>query len=184
MRASPHSSSRLDAPFKAFALAIALAAATVAGAAETIDRVLAVVAGQLITQSDLNAMRDLGIVSPSPAASDPTADVLARLTDRELMLAEVERYAPPEPDSADIDREFAVVRARFPSQKAFDDVLARSGFDVMHVREIVRQNLRLKAYLDQRFAVANNDEQRRQMLIDDWVAGLRRRTPPVNLYRK
>jgi len=174
----------LDAPFKAFVLAITLAVASVAGAAETIDRVLAVVAGQLITQSDLNAMRDLGIVSSSPDASDADGDVLAKLIDRELMLAEVERYAPPEPDPVDIDAQFAAVRARFASQKAFDDVLARSGFDVMHVREIVRQNLRLKAYLDQRFAVANNDQQRRQMLIDDWVVGLRRRSPPVNLYKK
>ena len=90
---------------------------------------------------------------------------------------------PPEPESANIDREVAVVRARFPSQKAFDDVLARAGFDLGHVREIVRQNLRLKAYLDQRFAVAT-DEQRRQTMIDDWVAGLRRRTPAINLYKK
>ena len=169
---------------KSFVLAIALASAAAGVCAETIDRVLAVVAGQLITLSDLNAMRDLGIVTAAPNSSDPTADVLAKLIDRELMLAEVERYAPPEPDPADIDREVAVVRARFPAQKAFDDVLTRAGFDVGHVREIVRQNLRLKAYLDQRFAVASLDEQRRQMLIDDWVAGLRRRTPAINLYRK
>ena len=76
------------------------------------------------------------------------------------------------------------MRARFASQKAFDDVLTRAGFDVGHVHEIVRQNLRLKAYLDQRFAVASADEPRRQMMIDDWVAGLRRRTPAINLYKK
>ena len=151
--------------------------------AETIDRVLAVVAGQLITLSDLNAMRDLDIITAAPNSSDPTADVLAKLIDRELMLAEVERYAPPEPDPADIDREVAAVRAHFPSPKAFDDVLARAGFDVGHVREIVRQNLRLKAYLDQRFAIATS-EQRRQTMINDWVVGLRRRSPAINLYKK
>ena len=168
---------------KPLVLAIALVSAAAGVCADTIDRVLAVVAGQLITLSDLNAMRDLGIITAAPNSTDPTGDVLAKLIDRELMLAEVERYAPPEPDSADIDREVAVVRARFPSQKAFDDVLARTGFDVGHVHEIVRQNLRLKAYLDQRFAVAT-DEQRRQTMIDDWVAGLRRRTPAINLYKK
>ena len=152
---------------KPLVVAIALVSAAAGVCADTIDRVLAVVAGQLITLSDLNAMRDLGIITPAPNSADPTGDVLAKLIDRELMLAEVERYAPPEPESADIDREVAVVRARFPSQKAFDDVLARAGFDLGHVREIVRQNLRLKAYLDQRFAVAT-DEQRRQTMIDDW----------------
>jgi hypothetical protein len=151
-------------------------------AAETIDRVLAVVAGQLIMLSDVNAARDLGIVAPAPGA-DQTGSILAKLIDRELMLVEVDRYAPPEPETADIDRDFAAVRGRFPSEKGFADVLARSGFDAAHVREIVRQNLRLRAYLDQRFTAPDGDQRRRQMLIDDWVASLRRRTPVINLYK-
>ena len=156
-------------------------AAPVAG--ETIDRVLAVVAGQLITLTDVVGVRDLGIV-PAASGGDPVGSVLTRLIDRELMLAEVDRYAPSEPETAEIDREFAAVRARFPSDKAFADVLSRSGFDVAHVREIVRQNLRLRAYLDQRFAAPDGNQDRRQMLIDDWVVGLRRRTPVLNLYQK
>src|SRR5665213_4037612 len=163
------------------ALIVLLLAAGVVRA-ETIDRVLAVVAGQLIMLSDVTAVRDLGIV-PAGSAADPTGAVLTRLIDRELMLAEVDRYAPPEPESAEVDRDVAAIRARFASEKAFTDALARSGFDVSHVREIVRENLRLKAYLDQRFTVPDGDQQRRQALIDDWVAGLRRRTPVVNLYR-
>jgi len=162
--------------------AIALALHTAIASAEVVDRVLAVVAGQLIMLSDVTAVRALGIIGPSPGA-DPVGSVLSRLIDRELMLAEVDRYAPPEPDAADIDREVAGVRARFPSQKVFDDTLARSGYDVTHVREIERQNLRLRAYLDQRFTVPDNDAARRQSLIDDWVAGLRRRTPIINLYK-
>ena len=167
---------------RAKGLGLALAAVFAATvSAEIIDRVLAVVAGQLIMLSDVNAVRELGIVTPS-AGVDPTASVLSKLIDRELMLAEVDRYAPPEPEPSDIDREVAAVRARFPSEKAFNDVLARSGFDVAHVREIVRQNLRLRAYLDQRFVVPDGDPQRRQKLIDDWVESLRRRSPVVNLY--
>jgi hypothetical protein len=150
--------------------------------AEVVDRVLAVVAGQLIMLSDVTAVRDLGIIQPV-AGADPVGSVLARLIDRELMLAEVDRYAPPEPDTADIDREVAAVRARFPSQQAFDATLARSGIDVTHVREIERQNLRLRAYLDQRFVLTDNDAERRQSLIDDWVAGLRRRTAIIDLYK-
>jgi hypothetical protein len=162
--------------------AIVLLLQVAAVSAETVDRVLAVVAGQLIMLSDVTAVGALGIVEPAPGA-DPIGSVLSRLIDRELMLAEVDRYAPPEPDTADIDREVAAVRARFPSQKAFDDTLARSGFDVTHVREIVRQNQRLRAYLEQRFNAPDNDPGRRQSLVDDWVAGLRRRTQVVNLYK-
>jgi hypothetical protein len=162
-------------------LIVALAVA-VPAAAETIDRVLAVVAGQLIMMSDVTAARELRIVSPS-SGTDPIGSILSSLIDRELMLAEVDRYAPPEPATADIDREMAEVRASFPSEKAFTDVLARSGFDVAHVREIVRQDLRLRAYLDQRFTAPDGDQRRRQSLIDDWVASLRRRTPVINLYK-
>jgi len=153
-----------------------------AASAEIVDRVLAVVAGQLIMLSDVTAVRDLGIIAPAPGG-DPVGSVLSRLIDRELMLAEVDRYAPPEPESADIEREVAAVRARFSSQKAFDDTLARSGIDVTHVREIERQNLRLRAYLEQRFNAPENDPSRRQTLIDDWVVSLRRRTTVINLYK-
>jgi hypothetical protein len=162
--------------------AVALGLHAVVASAEVVDRVLAVVAGQLIMLSDVTAARDLGIIQ-AEAGGDPVGSVLGRLIDRELMLAEVDRYAPTEPESADIDREVAAVRARFPSQKAFDDALARSGIDVTHVREIERQNLRLRAYLDQRFNAPENDPGRRQALIDDWVASLRRRTPVINLYK-
>src|SRR5262249_34551283 len=128
--------------------------------AETVDRVLAVVAGQLIMLSDVTAVRALGIITPEPAA-DPIGSVLTQLIDRELMLAEVDRYAPPEPEAIEIDREVAGVRARFPSQQAFEQTLARSGFDVTHVRELERQNLRLRAYIEQRFTVPENDVARR-----------------------
>jgi hypothetical protein len=165
------------------ALAILLVMAGATAAAETIDRVLAVVAGQLIMQSDVVAVRDLGIV-PATAGADPVGSVLSRLIDRELMLVEVDRYAPPEPEAAEIDREVAAVRARFPSDTAFADVLARTGFDVNHVREVVRQDLRLRAYLDQRFTAPEGDARRRQMLIDDWIVSLRRRTPVVNLFAR
>ena len=45
-----------------------------AAAAETIDRVLAVVAGQLITLSDVTAARDLGLQTAEGAADPVRAD--------------------------------------------------------------------------------------------------------------
>ena len=63
---------------------------------EIIDRMMAVVAGDLIMMSDVAAAVEFGLVPPAPAA-DVTRTVLSQLIDRSLMLAEVERYAPPEP---------------------------------------------------------------------------------------
>ena len=145
---------------------------------EVIDRVLAVVGGSLITLSDVNAAHDLGLVKPRES-SDPIRDVLSQLIDRELQLAEVDRYAPPEPSAADVDREVQTVQSRFPSPAAFEDVLARSGIDLAHLRETMRENLRIRGYLAQRFLVG---EDRRQQVVDEWIAGLRRRADIIDLY--
>jgi hypothetical protein len=164
--------------FRAFVLMLAAGSFCIL-AAETIDRVLAVVAGQIITLSDVTAARALGLQS-SGNATDPVRVVLSKLMDRELVLAEVERYAPPEPAADALDREIDGIRARFPSAEAFTAALAQSGLDERRLREIVRQDLRIRAYQDQRFAAA--DPARRQTLIDEWVAGLRRRTDIIDLY--
>ena len=146
--------------------------------AETLDRVLAVVSGQVILLSDVTATRELGLQT-ADGASDPIRVLLDKLIDRELVLAEVDRYAPPEPAAAAIDRGVASVRDRFPSRQAFAATLERSGIDENHVREIVRQDLRAVAYLNQRFATAG---ERRAQLINDWMAGLRRRADVIDLY--
>ena len=146
--------------------------------AETIDRVLAVVAGQVILLSDVTAARDLGLQTADGAA-DPVRAVLVKLIDRELVLAEVDRYAPPEPDAAAVARGVEALRARFPSRQAFDATLEKSGIDENHVRETVRQDLRVAAYLEQRFATAGD---RRTQLITDWMSGLRRRGDVIDLY--
>lgn len=162
----------------AIALAIAFGGAAAARGAEVIDRVLAVAAGQVITLSDVTAARDLGLQTVE-ASADPVRSVLTRLIDRELMLAEVERYGPPEPAADLVERELTTVRERFPSASAYEATLARSGWDEKRLRDMLRQELRLRAYLDQRFTPA---DPRRVALIDEWVAGLRRRGNVVDVY--
>ena len=146
--------------------------------AETLDRVLAVVGGQVILLSDVTAARELGL-QEADGTGDPIRVVLNKLVDRELVLAEVDRYAPPEPDARAIDRGVASVRGRFSSPQAFTTTLQRSGIDENHVREIVRQDLRVVAYLNQRFATAGD---RRTQLISDWMAGLRLRGDVIDMY--
>jgi hypothetical protein len=120
--------------------------------AEIIDRVLSVVDGVVITESDVVAARELGLVS-SADADDPTGAVLARLVDRRLVLAEVDRYAPPEPAADEVDREFQAVRTRLGSGPAYAAALARSGVDEKHLRQTLRDDLRIRAYTEQRFAI-------------------------------
>ena len=162
-----------------FALLLAAIAVRSARADEVIDRVLAVVAGDLIMQSDVRAARELGLVNAGDAA-DPDRAVLSQLIDRALILDEVERYAPPEPAPDAIDRAFRAVRARFGSDAAFSSAFARVGFDEKQLRAILRQNLRIRAYLDQRFA--GETPERGAAIIAAWVAGLRSRATILDLY--
>ena len=71
------------------------------------------------------------------------------------------------------------MRQRFPSAAGLDAALARSGIDDKHLRETLRQDLRMRAYLDQRFSTASD---RRATLVDEWMAGLRRRGGVIDLY--
>ena len=129
-----------------------------AASAEVIDRMLAVVAGEAVLQSDVRAAREFGLVSFDSSAADADREVLARLIDRALVLAEVDRFAPPEPDASSVDQQVANVRARFASPPAYAEALARVGIEERHLREHVRQDLRMTAYLDQRFTTAPPSE--------------------------
>ena len=163
----------------AFAL-VAMALSSTPVRAETIDRVLAVAGGQVIMLSDVTAALEFGLVSEDGAA-DRVGAALAKLISRGLVLVEATRYAPPEPGDDVVEKEMATVRARFPSLAAFGAALQRSGLTDAQLRMTLRENLRIRAYIAQRFTGAE-DESRRLMLIDEWVAGLRQRADIVDLY--
>ncbi len=160
-------------------LAAALGAAGAASApaparAQTIDRLVAVVGGQVLTESDLRAALALGLlpapgqssaptVPPTPAAGgvvvpEPGAafprDVLDRAIDRELMRAEVERFGVTDLSTEDVDRRVAAIRARFPGPQAFTDALARVGMTEARLRAWLSDDLRIQRYIAERFEPA------------------------------
>lgn len=149
--------------------------------AEVIDRVLAVVGGVVITQSDATAAVELGLVTIR-GTGDPIESALSLLIERQLMLVEVDRYVPPEPAADSVDRRLQSIRARFSSAAQFDAMLARSGFDQQRLRQTIRDELRIGAYLDQRFGVPPLTTERRAALLAEWVSGLRRRADINYLY--
>ncbi len=162
------------------ALALAVAGTPVGAAAQTgelIDRTLAIIGDQAITQSDARTAVALGLV-PAPAGTSDPAAVTPLLIDRLLMLREVQRYAPPEPAPAAIEARLAARRATLPDPQAWAGALAAGGFTEERIRAWIRDDLRIAAYLDQRFA-----DDRRADLIADWIADLRRRARVVELWR-
>ena len=158
---------------------------------EVIDRVLAILPGQIITLSDVEAALDLGLVE-APADGDRIAGGLSAIIDRVLMLNEVRRVAPPEPSPAAIDARVARIRQRLGAPAEVSRVLAARVLDETVLRLFAADDLRLASYLDERFSAAAQptDEEirqageaarqrltddRRRTLIGAWTAELRRR---------
>jgi hypothetical protein len=160
-------------------------------AAEIIDRVLAILPGQIITQTDVQAAVDLGLVEVADV-EDRTSAALTAVIDRVLMLNEVRRVIPPEPSEDAIDARVARIRQRFESPAALARVLAASGIDDQVLRVYAADDLRLASYLEERFSAASQPtdqevlqggqgsrqrlaDERRRALISAWTAELRRR---------
>ena len=144
---------------------------------EILDRTLALVGGQAITLSDVRAAIALGLVE---GGTSNIADMTARLVDRELILREVQRYAPPAPTAGAVDARLEEITKRFASPAALMHVLETHGFTEIRLRAWVHDDLRTEGYLAQRFASAGTPERRRELVVD-WLSDLRRRTDVVIL---
>ena len=127
--------------------------AATAQAQELIERTLVIVSGRVITLADVRTALALGLVEGGEA-SDGVDHATEQLIDRTLMLREVQHYAPPEPSAAALDARMNAVRERFASPEAFTHTLQQGGFSEERLRAWLRDDLRLAAYLDQRFAAA------------------------------
>lgn len=141
--------------------------------AEVIDRIMAVVASQPITLSDATAVLQFHLVEPPPGA-DPMASAVERLIERRLMLAEVERFQPPEPDPIEITTRVDALERQAGSAAAFEKALAVTGMTREALRRYIRDDLRIATYLNQRFG-ADTPPAERQAAIKAWMSELRKR---------
>ncbi len=131
----------------------ASAADALAQPGELIERTLAIVGTQVITLSDARAAARLGLVDTAPSAD--AAGITQPLVDRELVLREVQRYAPPAPSESAVDARLDEIRKRVAGAAEMARVLDETGFTEARLRAWVRDDLRAVAYLAQRFASAS-----------------------------
>jgi hypothetical protein len=167
------------------AAALAVALTATGSRVEIIDRVLAVVNGVMLTQTDVFGAMAFGFVESRPSGSgeaDPIQSALDQLIDRELVLGEVNRYQPPEPSEDAIAARADAIRARFPSAEAYRRAMTSTGFSEERIRAAARDEIRIETYFDQRFGAAVQPDDR-QILVADWKAGLRRRADVTIQYQ-
>ncbi len=119
---------------------------------ETLDRILAIVAGHVIMLSDVRAFVDLRLARPGADTHlDREDEVLTYLIERRLVLDEVDRYVVADPPPADIERRLAAVAAPFASEAELAAVLARVGYTADDLRQVLRDDARRDAYVETRF---------------------------------
>ena len=123
----------------------------VLSAQQLLDRVLARVDGYPITLTDVQTAIGLGVILVS-AGPDAIAAGMQQMLDRQLELTEVQRFPPPEPDAASVTRE--VARLKMNAGARLPALMQSTGLSEQRLTDIARDNLRIAAYLDQRFGTA------------------------------
>ena len=166
---------------RAALVVIALALATPARA-ELIDRIMAVVGGQPITLSDVSATLQFRLVQPPAGTRDPLAFALDRAIERSLMLVEVDRFQPPEPAPVEITLRVDELEQRAGSAEAFTRALGVTGLTRDQLRQLIRDDLRIETYLNQRFG-SNPNQAERRSAIANWIVELKRRAEINVLYQ-
>ena len=146
-------------------LALLATLATSAAAQTLLDGVLLKFGDDIVTRSDVRQARLLKLVRPDGEADEA---YVAALVDRKLMLAELKRSPPAEPSPEAIDARRGQWLAKIGSGTNVPDLLARAGMTDALLRGWLRDDLRLQAYLDDRFAGRTTD-------IAAWITTLRQR---------
>ena len=129
-------------------VAVVTHALSAAAQEQFLDRVLARIGREAITQTDVQALVEFGLVD-AKSATEPAA--IRQAIERHLELKEVSRFPPSEPMEAAVEQQLAAMKARAGAR--LDAVMGANGLDEARVRGLARDTLRIRTYLDQRFGV-------------------------------
>jgi len=139
-------------PLLAALAAPAMAAPQAPAADPTLrDRIVAVVDGDPILQSDVERAQALG-TAPPPAGSserDARRRVLDGLIEERLRVHEVERYGFEQVPVEMIGKQVETIRSRFPSDEAFRKRLQSLGMTMEGLQQLVAQQLQVLVYVDE-----------------------------------
>jgi len=103
-----------------------------------------------VSHIHVDAEADVGLgVVQLPQGPDAMAAGTQLMIDRQLELTEVQRFPPPEPDATPVAREAARLKTNAGARLAA--LMQSTGLTDQRISDIARDNLRIAAYLDQRF---------------------------------
>ncbi|MFN7946478.1 MAG: hypothetical protein U0Z53_14100 [Blastocatellia bacterium] len=120
--------------------------------AEITDRMLAIVNGQLITESDVVWALALDPeVQPLDLGQENKRLMLERLIDQKLLDQEAEKTPQNEPTEDEITNYIKELVTKFRAEETFRERMQKVGLDQASLREIARHRLEILKYVEFRF---------------------------------
>jgi hypothetical protein len=143
-------------PFIAFLLAMPVYAVTV-------DRIAAVIDQQVLTVSEVSQLAEVRFFPRVAGRSDDDYrhDILEALIAQALRYRDVERFGAQDIPKDSIEARLVEIQHRFASPSELDAALARAELTPDELRTLIKRQLQVEAYIQERFAplifVANDE---------------------------
>lgn len=138
-------------------------------AAVTVDRIAAVIDGQVLTVSEITQMVELRFFPRlGDSDDDYRREVLDALIAQALRYRDVERFGAQDIPRDTIEARLVEIRRRFASEADFNAALARTELTLDELRALIKRQLQVEAYIQERFAplvFVTNEE------IEDYYRG-------------
>jgi len=138
------------------------AQASVKPRGESIDRIVAIVNGELILESDIEEEMRFAKLQPYRIASGngPREQALSRLIDRSLILQQQKGFSTTPVTDAEVDKAIADLRRDLPAcahyacttDTGWTKFLSEIGFTPQELRERWRTRLEVLRFIEQRFS--------------------------------
>lgn len=121
--------------------------------AVTVDRIAATVDRQVLTVSEITQMVEIRFFArTAETEEDHRRDVLDALIAQALRFRDVERFGAQDISADVIEARLLDIQRRFPSESEFLATVARSELTLDEVKALVKRQLQVEAYIQERFA--------------------------------
>ncbi|MBI1820407.1 MAG: hypothetical protein HY036_07690 [Nitrospirae bacterium] len=137
-----------------------------------IDQILAVVDGQLITQSDLHFQMLFSLEFPLLEEKDKDPHLQFAI-DQVLFLEEAEKFGVEKPTEKEINARLTDFQNGFGTEEKFQELLIKEGLTIEDVKKLIVRYLLSKEFVDQRinffiFVSDNEIESFYKDHLSDW----------------
>ena len=133
-------------------LTLVLTMAAIPGSAVTVERIGAVIDGQVITVSEVSQFVEIRFFPRTSESEDEyRRDVLESLIAQALRLRDVERFGAADIPLDSIESRLREIQGRFASPAEFEAALGRAELTADELSALIKRQLQVEEYIRERF---------------------------------